>query len=126
MEATATGLGEIPARELDLENAMLSPEEGEKQQASGKDKMEGEEGYAKVYTKTHEKRAERSLSRSERREQEQERKRRETARKEAQKAADRRLFMVASCFSVCGPFTCLFKCYMCKKVNPCFFLNLKF
>ena len=78
-EATASGLGEIPARELDLEDAMLSLEESDKQQASGKDKMEEEEGYGKVYTKTHEKRAERSLSRSARREQEEEHKRQETA-----------------------------------------------
>ena len=53
--------------------------EGDKQQASGKDKMDEEEGYGKIYTKTHEKRAERSLSRSERREQEEERKRQEAA-----------------------------------------------
>ena len=57
-EVTASGLGEIPASELDLEDAMLSPEESDKQQTSGKDKMEEEEGYGKVYTKTHEKRAE--------------------------------------------------------------------
>ena len=57
-EVTASGLGEIPARELDLEDAMLSPEESDKQQASGIDKTEEEEGYSKVYTKTHEKRAE--------------------------------------------------------------------
>ena len=77
-EATASGLGEIAAGELDLEDTMLSPEESDKQQTSGKDKTEEEEGYGKVYTKTHEKRAERSLSRSERREQEEERKRQET------------------------------------------------
>ena len=75
VEVTATGLGEIPTRELDLEGAMIS----DKQQASGKDKMDEEEGYSKVYTKTHEKRAERSLSRLERREQEEERKRQEAA-----------------------------------------------
>ena len=57
-EATATGLGEIPARELDLEGAMLSPDEGDKQQASGKDKMDEEESYGKIYTKTQEKRTE--------------------------------------------------------------------
>ena len=33
-EATASGLGEIPAGELDLEDALLSPEESDKQQAS--------------------------------------------------------------------------------------------
>ena len=88
-QATASGLGEIPARELDLEDAMLSLDEDDKQQTLGKDKTEEEEGYGKVYTKTHEKRAERSLLRSERREQEEERKRQETARKEAQEAADR-------------------------------------
>ena len=70
-----TSPGEIPTRELDLEDAMLSPEEGDKQQTSGKDKMDEDEGYAKVYTKTHEKRAERSLMRSERREQEEGRRR---------------------------------------------------
>ena len=89
-EVTATGLGEIPNRELDLEDAMLSPEEGDKQQTSGKDKMDEEEGYAKVYTKTHEKRAERSLTRSERREQEEERRRQEAAGKKAQEQVDKR------------------------------------
>ena len=89
-EVTASGLGEIPAGGLDLEDAMLSPDKSDKQQTSGKDKMEEEEGYGKVYTKTHEKRAERSLSRSERREQEEERKRQETTQKEAQEAAERR------------------------------------
>ena len=78
-EATATGLGEIPAGQLDLEGSMISLDEGDKQQASGKDKMDKEEGYGKVYTKTHEKRAEQSLSRSERREEEEERKRQEAA-----------------------------------------------
>ena len=36
-EATASGLGKIPAGELDLEDAMLSPEESDKQQTSEKD-----------------------------------------------------------------------------------------
>ena len=75
---------------LDLEDALLSLEEGDKQQALGKDKMDEEEGYAKVYTKTHEKRAERSLTRSERREQEEEHKRQEAAQKKAQEAVDKR------------------------------------
>ena len=88
-EATATGLGKIPAGELDLEDTMISPDEGDKQQASGKDKTDEEEGYSKVYTKTHEKRAEQSLSRLERREQEEELKRQEAARKKAQEEADR-------------------------------------
>ena len=57
-EVTATSLGEIQARELDLEGAMLSPDEGDKQQALGKDKTDEEEGYGMIYTKTHEKRAE--------------------------------------------------------------------
>ena len=83
------GLGKILARELDLEGAMLSPDEGDKQQALGKDKTDEEEGYGKIYTKTHEKRAEQSLSRSERREQEEEHKRQEATRKEAQEEADR-------------------------------------
>ena len=88
-EATASGLGEILAGELDLEDAMLSPEESDKQQTSGKDKTEEEEGYGKVYTKTHKKRAERSLLRLERKEQEEEHKRQETTQKEAQEVADR-------------------------------------
>ena len=88
-EATATSLGEIPAGELDLEDTMISPDEGDKQQALGKDKTDEEEGYGKVYTKTHEKREEQSLSRLERREQEEERKRQEAARKKAQEEADR-------------------------------------
>ena len=73
----ATGQGEIPAGELDLEGAMISPDEGDR--TSGKDKTDGEEGYGKIYTRTHEKRAERSLSRSERREQDEECKRQEAA-----------------------------------------------
>ena len=54
----STGLGEIPAGELDLESAMISPDEGDKQQTSGKDKTDEEEGYGRIYTKTHKKRAE--------------------------------------------------------------------
>ena len=56
-EATASSLGKISAGELDLEDTMLSLDESDKQQTSGKDKTE-EEGYGKVYTNTHEKRAE--------------------------------------------------------------------
>ena len=69
---------------------MLSPEEGDKKQTSGKDKTDEEEGYAKVYTKTHEKRAEQSLMRSERREQEEEHRRQEAARKRTQEVVDKR------------------------------------
>ena len=85
------------AWELDLEDAMLNPDESDKQQTSGKDKTEEEEGYGKIYTKTHEKRAKRSLSRSERREQEEEHKRQETTRKEAQEAAERMAQEEAKC-----------------------------
>ena len=88
-EATSRGLGEIPAEGLDLEAAMLSPEESEKQQAAGKEKTAEEEGYGRVYTKTHEKRAEQSMSPAERREQDEKRKRQEAALKEAQETADR-------------------------------------
>ena len=76
---------------------MLSPEEGDKQQTSGKDKTDEEEGYAKVYTKTHEKRAEQSLTRLERREQEEECKRQETAWKKVQEAVDMRAQEEAKC-----------------------------
>ena len=89
-EAMATSLGEIPAGEFNLEDVMLSLEEGDKQQTMAKDKTEKEEGYTKVYIKTHEKRAERSLMRSERREQEEECKRQETAWKKAQDAVDKK------------------------------------
>ena len=51
-------MGDASAGDIDLEDAMLSPEESEKQQAGEKEKTEEEEGYSKVYTKTHEKRAE--------------------------------------------------------------------
>ena len=76
---------------------MISQDESDKQQTSGKDKTEEEEGYGKVYTKTHEKRAERSLSRLERREQEEEHKRQEATQKEAQEAADSRAQGEAKC-----------------------------
>ena len=74
---------------MDLEDAMLSAEESEKQQAGDKEKTEEEEGYSKVYTKTHEKHAERSISRAERREQDEKCKREEAALKAAQEAKDR-------------------------------------
>ena len=86
---TNKGLGDAPAGDIDLEDAMLSPEESEKQQAGEKEKMEEEEGYSKVYTKTHEKHAERSMSRAERREQDEKCKREEVALKAAQEAKDR-------------------------------------
>ena len=82
-------LGEPPAGEIDLEDAMLSSEEGEKQQAGEKQKMDEDEGYGKVYTKTHEKWAEQSLSRAEKREQDEKWKIEEAARKAAQEAVDR-------------------------------------
>ena len=88
-EATSKGLGEIPMEGLDLEVAMLSPEEGEQQQIAEKGKMAEEEGYSKVYTKTHEKRAERSVTRSEKREQDEKCKKQEAALKEAHEAEDR-------------------------------------
>ena len=68
---------------------MISPDEGDKQQASAKDKTDEEEGYGKIYTKTHKKRAEQSLSRSERREQEEECKRQEATGEKGQEEADR-------------------------------------
>ena len=47
------------ASEVDLEEAMMTPEEEDKQE---KQKEDEPEGYRKMYTKTHEKRAERSIS----------------------------------------------------------------
>ena len=86
---TEQGLGETPAGEIDLEDAMLSPEEGEKQQTSEKQKADESEGYGEIYTKTHEKRAEQSMSRAEKREQDEKHKREEATKKAAQEAADR-------------------------------------
>ena len=86
---TKKGLGKAASGEIDLEDAMLSPEEGEKQQTSEKQKADKDEGYGKIYTKTHEKWVERSMSRAERREQDEKRKRKEAAQKVAQEAADR-------------------------------------
>ena len=88
-EATSKGLGEIPMEGLDLEVAMLSPEESEQQQIAEKGKTAEKEGYGKVYTKTHEKRAERSMTRAEKKEQNEKRKKQEAALKEAQEATDR-------------------------------------
>ena len=48
-EATEKGFGALTGA-IDLEDVMLSPEEGDKQQAAGKEKTEEEEGYGKVYT----------------------------------------------------------------------------
>ena len=88
-EATDKGLGNTLAGEIDLEDAMLSLEESEKQKAGEKEKTEEEEGYSKVYTKTHEKCAEQSMSRAERREQDEKHKREEAALKAAQEVKDR-------------------------------------
>ena len=82
-------MGDAPAGGIDLEDAMLSPEESEKQQAGKKEKTEGEEGYSKVYTKSHEKRAKRSMSRAERREQDEKCQRAEAALKTAQEVKDK-------------------------------------
>ena len=60
-EATEKGLGE-PAGDIDLEDAMMNPEEEEKQMEKGKKDMDEGRTYGKVYTKTHKKRAERSVS----------------------------------------------------------------
>ena len=96
-EVTNQGLGDTPAGDIDLEDAMLSEEESEKQQAGEKEKTDKEERYSKVYTKTHEKCAERSMSRAERREQDEKRKREEVALKAAQEAKDRMAQDEAKC-----------------------------
>ena len=96
-EVTNQGLGDAPAGDIDLEDAMLSPEESKKQQAGEKEKTEEEEGYSKVYTKIHEKCAERSMSRAERREQDEKCKRDEVALKAAQEAKDRMAQDEAKC-----------------------------
>ena len=86
---TEKGLGENPARDLDLEDAMMSLEEEEKQPEGEKQKMDEDVGYSKVYMKTHEKCAERSMSRVERHEQDEKHKKKEAAKKAAQEEADR-------------------------------------
>ena len=87
-EATEKGLGDWEG-DIDLEDAMMSPDEGEKQ--TDKTKKDTEEGdtYGKVYTKTHEKRAERTMSRAEWKEQEEQRKKEEAAKEAAKAEADR-------------------------------------
>ena len=72
--------------EVDLEDAMISPEESDKQE--DKQKMGESEGYGKVYTKTHEKRAKRSMSRVEKKVQDEQR-RKQAARKAAKAQADK-------------------------------------
>ena len=96
-EVTEKGLGEAPSGEIDLKDAMLSPEEGEKQQTSEKQKTDESEGYGKVYTKTHKKRAKQSLSRAEKREQDEKHKREEAAQKAAQEAVYRMAQDEAKC-----------------------------
>ena len=86
---TEKGLSENPARDLDLEDAMMSPEEEEKQPEGEKQKTDEDVGYSKLYTKTHKKHAERSMSRVERREQDEKRKKEEATAKAAQAEADR-------------------------------------
>ena len=78
-----------PAGNLDLEDAMMSPEEEEKQTEKGKKSTEEGGTYGKVYTKTHKKRGKRSLSRAEKKEQEEKKKNEEVAAKAAQAEADR-------------------------------------
>ena len=50
-EATSNGLGEIPTEELDLEEAIISPEESEKQQGSEKEKWERKKVTARCILK---------------------------------------------------------------------------
>ena len=53
-EGTKQGLGQVISKEVDLEEAMLSPgEEGDVK------------GYGRVYTKSHEQRGDRSMARAE-------------------------------------------------------------
>ena len=81
-------LGE-PAGDIDLEDAMKSPEEEEKQTEKSKKDTDESGTYGKVYMKTHEKRGERSVSRAERKEQEEKKKSEQAAAKAAQAEADR-------------------------------------
>ena len=85
-EATEKHDTNVP--EVDLEEAMMTPEEEDKQEGE-KWKEDESEGYRKVYTKTHEKRAERSVSRAEKKAQEEQQKKEEAARKAAKAEADK-------------------------------------
>ena len=87
-EATEKALGGQEG-DIDLEDAMVSPDKGEKQTDKTKKDMEESDAYCKIYTKMHEKRGERSTSRAERKEQEEKRKKEEAAKKAAQAEADR-------------------------------------
>ena len=87
-EATEKGLGE-QGGDLDLEDVMMSPEEGEKHMEKAKKDTEESATYGKVYTKTHDKRAERSVSRAERKEQEEQKRREETQKAVAEAEASK-------------------------------------
>ena len=87
-EATEKGLGERE-RDIDLEDAMMSPDEGERQAEKTTKDMEESDTYGKVYTKTHEKRAERSISRAERKEHEEQKRREEVQKAAAEAEANR-------------------------------------
>ena len=87
-EVTEKGLGEREG-DLDLEEAMMSPEEGERQTEKTKKDTEESDMYGKVYTKTHERRAERSVSRAERKEQKEQKKKEEVQKAAAEAEADR-------------------------------------
>ena len=95
-EVTVKALGG-PAGDIYLEDAMMSPDEGEKQMDKTKQDMEESDTYGKVYTKTHEKRAERSTSQAERKEQEEKKKKEEETKKAAQAEADRLAQEEAKC-----------------------------
>ena len=85
-EATEKGLGDQEG-DLDLEDVMVSPDEGEKQTEKARKGTEESDTYSKIYTKTHERRAERSISREERKKQEEQKRKEAAAEAEASRVA---------------------------------------
>ena len=85
-EAMEKGLGDQEG-DLDLEDVMGSPDEGEKQTEKARKGTEESDTYGRVYTKTHERRAERSISRAERKKQEEQKRKEAAAEAEASRVA---------------------------------------
>ena len=83
-EATEKHDANVP--EVDLEEAMMTLEEEDKQE---KPKEDESERYRKVYTKTHEKKAKRSISRAEKKAQDEQQRKEEAACQAAQAEVDK-------------------------------------
>ena len=84
----ATEKRDTISTEVDLEDAMMSPEEEDKQ-VEEKERADVSEGYEKVYTKMHEMRGEQSISRAEKKAQGEQQRKDEEACKAAKAQVDK-------------------------------------